>query len=674
MDGVDAGAKAVIQNLQQELAKLGASGSRASSAIATGMQAGIQSILNMARTIDVTNKATVADLRATAASVRDLSVAAGVAPAEIQKLAVAEQVLSTRIRQATQDAKAQAQAILGTGNNLNQISPKARTAANAFTSVAFAATGMTGGLQGGVIAAGTLATSLATMSTSANIAAGASGIGALLVVLGALVAILNRATSATADMTSTLDDIKSARDVASIEGIRASIDAQLAVAKAKLDAFNQQTFKPPIQGAKLKAEVEGLTAAAAAAYKQFVDLLGQEGERAGEKATAEAKQAAEKAIREAKQAAEKVVEANRNALREQQSLRDETIQNILRSQDKVTEAEKATAAATRQRRLDDLNATVADASRKAFVRIDIERAYDAQIAAIDRAAAERKKRLQLDALNDQRQSIAVDLSVQRAEIEQRAAVGLISQRDAEREIAAIERARVPQLQALADAMLQLGEATKDQSIIDAAKQLSSQIGSLGIEKSLNAARVAAVNFKDDAIDALGQDLAQFLGSGINQIHSMSDAFRSLALAAVQSIQQIIAQLIALRAAQVLTGLLSGGVPSLSGAPSATQLGASGIPSAPPSLGPMSPIGNLSVPSLSLNDFSSLSIPSFTASQQAASAGPGGFGGNETVTIKLAPGLIAEEMRSRTGRRIVIEHLAENPKAVNTVLGRGTGRS
>lgn len=74
--------------------------------------------------------------------------------------------------------------------SFDPISTKARTAANAMSVLSFQAAGLTAGGQGTVIAMGSLATSLAHLTSSARLAASATGIGALVVVAGTLIPLL----------------------------------------------------------------------------------------------------------------------------------------------------------------------------------------------------------------------------------------------------------------------------------------------------------------------------------------------------------------------------------------------------------------------------------------------------------------------------------------------------
>jgi hypothetical protein len=104
-----------------------------------------------------------------------------------------EAVAAARAGQAT-GAAAQTTARSNTvaAQSFDPISSRARTAANAFAMLGLAASGGTGSVQSMVTASGSLAFGLASLSTSARIAAGASGIGAMVTVAAVLIPLLMR--------------------------------------------------------------------------------------------------------------------------------------------------------------------------------------------------------------------------------------------------------------------------------------------------------------------------------------------------------------------------------------------------------------------------------------------------------------------------------------------------
>lgn len=79
----------------------------------------------------------------------------------------------------------------------DKIPGKARTAANAFSLLALAASSGTGSVQGMAVAAGGLATGLSGLAGAGRLAAAASGIGTVVTVLAVVIELLHRGTEAT---------------------------------------------------------------------------------------------------------------------------------------------------------------------------------------------------------------------------------------------------------------------------------------------------------------------------------------------------------------------------------------------------------------------------------------------------------------------------------------------
>lgn len=306
----------VLTAVRKELGDLGVGAQQAGVAIAAGADAGIREIEKLSRTIDVNSKRDVAAFKQSAQGVRELAQAAGIAPTEVQKLSTAEAVLEARLKAANQEARAQAAQITGLGVRMEVMSPKVRTAANAMSTLSFSAAGFTAGGTAAIMAAGNLATSLAMLSSSARLAAGATGIGAIAIVLGTVIGLMRTTKAEAADMSGTLDLIRSIGSGAEAAAVSRTIDQQLADARKKLTEFDRETASRgsiPVSGdvvgaakqpmdvltvrkerALIESEVLGLTKASADAYKNYVDTLGQAGQRAGEKWTSEAKAQAER--------------------------------------------------------------------------------------------------------------------------------------------------------------------------------------------------------------------------------------------------------------------------------------------------------------------------------------------------------------------------------------------
>ena len=109
---------------------------------------------------------------------------------------------------------------------------------------------------------------------------------------------------------------------------------------------------------------------------------------------------------------------------------------------------------------------------------------------------------------------------------------------AEVRIAEKERERIPVLQKLA-AEMKAAAVGKDQE--READDFAKSVDRIAV--AAKKSQVSMQGFKDEASQALAGDLTTFLGSTIDQVHGVEDAFRQLAGAAVSSIQQIVAQLL-----------------------------------------------------------------------------------------------------------------------------------
>jgi hypothetical protein len=166
----------------------------------------------------------------------------------------------------------------------------------------------------------------------------------------------------------------------------------------------------------------------------------------------------------------------------------------------------------------------------------------------DRAAFEENQR--------QGERAITDLGLARQKIQQQAAQGLISERDATAEIADVERSRIPTLQAIADRLQFFAESTKDPALIQAAQQFRQEFESIG--KVVTETDLKLANLKDTLFDAAQSDLSQFLGDTISHVGSLSEAFRSLATSIVSSFQRVLGDIIASKAIESLRGIFDGG--------------------------------------------------------------------------------------------------------------------
>lgn len=163
-------------------------------------------------------------------------------------------------------------------------------------------------------------------------------------------------------------------------------------------------------------------------------------------------------------------------------------------------------------------------------------------------------------LKRQADAILNSTGPERARIEQQVAAHLLTQEAGEQRIAALERARKPELVAILTQMQGIAGALGPDAQAHVA-QFAAQIAGLGAVTS----RVEQLqrDFGPDVRASLESNLGTFLGSTIDQVHNLADAFRQLALTVLQSIDQVVAKLLAARIVEGIADTLLGGGGGLS---------------------------------------------------------------------------------------------------------------
>jgi lambda family phage tail tape measure protein len=211
---------------------------------------------------------------------------------------------------------------------------------------------------------------------------------------------------------------------------------------------------------------------------------------------------------------------------------------------------------------------VARGNTSAETRLSLERdvkAYALALAQVGKLTAEEQAKavtqfrvtltLDVDAKANKEKvdQLFADIDRKRTELDQEVSLGLRSQTSAQKELTAFEASRLPVLKQLADEMTRFGIALDNPELKAAAADL--QVKLAGVGKAVEESARLAANLGSDALDATKNDLADFLGSTVSQVHSVGEAFASLASSVVGSIQRIIAQLIAARAVESIAKLL-----------------------------------------------------------------------------------------------------------------------
>jgi hypothetical protein len=256
---------------------------------------------------------------------------------------------------------------------------------------------------------------------------------------------------------------------------------------------------------------------------------------------------------------------------------------------------------------------------------------------------------------------------------------------AEAKIANLERARIPVLEAMAAAM-KAAAIGPDQ--IKEADDFSRSVDKIAVASKNST--VSMQSFENSTSEALKGDLTTFLGSTIDQVHSVGDAFAHLAESAVSSIQKIVAQLLVQIAVQKLAAAAGGF--SDGGLVSSLHLAGGGLVSGPgsgtsDSIPARLSAGEFVMSAASVHDIGASrlaamnrglhvpgirgvgSIPRF-AEGGLVQTGTRSDGVDVRMNLGLDEGLIVKHLSSKAAGRVILTHIGNNPKAVSKAISRG----
>lgn len=234
------------------------------------------------------------------------------------------------------------------------------------------------------------------------------------------------------------------------------------------------------------------------------------------------------------------------------------------------DAERAAAAETLANAVVDAEVRIQTArgNSSAEAKVSLERdvkAYQEAVAKMGKLTAEQQAAkvkefrvtltLDVDAKANKEKvdQLFAEIDRKRTDLDQRVSLGLQSQASAQKELTQFEAARLPTLQQLADEMSRFGAELANPELQAAAADL--QVKLAGVGQAVSESSRLAANLGTDALDAAKNDLGDFLGSTVSQVHSVGEAFASLATSVVGSIQRIVAQLIAAKAVESIASLL-----------------------------------------------------------------------------------------------------------------------
>lgn len=295
----------------------------------------------------------------------------------------------------------------------------------------------------------------------------------------------------------------------------------------------------------------------------------------------------------------------------------------------------------------------------------------------------------IKALDDQKQAIQDKVNS-----------GQIFQVQGDAQIRDLYAQQIPLLRQIADEQLRAALATGNKDNIQSAQDYIEKLNQLSIE--FNQAAQEAKQFRDGIQSSLASGLTTFLTTGIEQAHSLGQAFEGLASSVVSSLEKMAAQMLVNLLIQKLlqaAGGFSGGG-AVGGAPSDSLISAfGGFAEGGHVTGPGTATSD-SVPAmLSAGEFvmqakavnaigvhtlaalnRGLRSPTMAAGGSVPKFADGGLvrsssskGGKSTMDmhIGLEEGIVLKHLKSPAAGKVVVSHLANNPKTANKALGRST---
>ena len=241
-------------------------------------------------------------------------------------------------------------------------------------------------------------------------------------------------------------------------------------------------------------------------------------ERAGAAAARQASAEAAKAEREAARLAEERRRAEEAAGRTRFDIEQRLLE--LTGQQREARLRALDEEITKQRELLAAGGGVTATDEQSFARI-----RQVEVARIDFEDATSRAQQALEQLANARERINQDVEL-----------GITTQREGQLEIARIEAARLPVMQELAAAALTAAQASGDPALIAQAEQLNLQLGQIAV--SVAKAEDGWIRFREQASQAIGDDLVNWLTDGIKQVDSLGDAFRQLGDTILATLQRI----------------------------------------------------------------------------------------------------------------------------------------
>lgn len=343
-------------------------------------QGDIAALAQYGRALDVTNRQAVRGFRESVAAQRELMIEAKATTTQFQQL----DAVLRNVEQRAKGARGSNMIVdPKSGEAIDKMSPKLRTAANAATTLSFAAVSARSGFAGAAIAAGTLSASLATLTTSARIAASATGIGAIVTIGLTAVTVLQ---SLKKEAYAASDSVK--RIISEVPDADVAIGYARAQ-RAKMDALQAIIDAPAWEGRKTFEKRDARQRALEAAIENEVlwhNRLVDARRNIAKRDASEAEAQAERVTR----ITEAALEKRAGLLRDYELQANVMWLSVLGDEDEAARVRARAAHAAREREIAELEEHFG--RKESAMRTHSQSMLDAELKGIDDAAAARRRR------------------------------------------------------------------------------------------------------------------------------------------------------------------------------------------------------------------------------------------------------------------------------------------
>lgn len=180
----------------------------------------------------------------------------------------------------------------------------------------------------------------------------------------------------------------------------------------------------------------------------------------------------------------------------------------------------------------------------------------------DRAGAESKfagqgaAKIDFNEQASQGQAALSQLETARKQIENQVRDGEIFSLDAAQKIIALDKERLPGLQAQAQAMLELAKATGDEQDVAKAEAYKQKIDAIGV--STNELGQQTAQLRQGIENAVGGGINKFLTDAVSGTRTLKQSFRDMALSMLADLEKIAIKILEEKALKAIFGAAGGG--------------------------------------------------------------------------------------------------------------------